>query len=178
MKKKKFWLLLAVLILLNVGVLSFASIAFKAPPVTSFEECAAAGNEVMESYPPQCRSKDGKSFTQNIGNEMEMREKIMIDTPRPNAVISSPLKITGKARGTWFFEAQFSAKLLDGNNKELGMGIMKANSEWMTENFVPFSGEIKFKTPQTGKGTLILEKSNPSGLEENAEHLSLPVKFK
>jgi hypothetical protein len=31
--------------------------------ITSFEECVAAGNPIMESYPEQCRTKDGKHFT-------------------------------------------------------------------------------------------------------------------
>ncbi len=34
--------------------------------VTSFEECAAAGNPVMESYPRQCRSADGTLFVEEI----------------------------------------------------------------------------------------------------------------
>src|SRR3989344_8105207 len=33
--------------------------------VTNFEECVAAGNPVMESYPRQCRSADGKLFVEN-----------------------------------------------------------------------------------------------------------------
>jgi len=33
--------------------------------VTSFEECVAAGNPVMESYPRQCRTADGKNFVES-----------------------------------------------------------------------------------------------------------------
>jgi len=36
-----------------------------AKKITSFEECAAAGNPVMESYPRQCRA-DGQTFTEEI----------------------------------------------------------------------------------------------------------------
>lgn len=35
-------------------------------PIQIYEECVAAGNPVMETYPPQCRTKDGKIFTQQI----------------------------------------------------------------------------------------------------------------
>lgn len=31
-------------------------------PPNSFEECVAAGNPVMESYPERCRTPDGKTF--------------------------------------------------------------------------------------------------------------------
>jgi hypothetical protein len=34
--------------------------------INSFEECAAAGNPVMESYPRQCRTADGKHFVEII----------------------------------------------------------------------------------------------------------------
>jgi eight-cysteine-cluster-containing protein len=36
--------------------------------VATFEECAAAGNPVMESYPRQCRSADGRLFVEEIAN--------------------------------------------------------------------------------------------------------------
>lgn len=40
---------------------------FEAPsPVTNFEECAAAGNPVMESYPRQCRSAEGVLFVEDV----------------------------------------------------------------------------------------------------------------
>jgi hypothetical protein len=35
-------------------------------PVDSFEECALAGNPVMESYPRQCRTADGKNFVEEV----------------------------------------------------------------------------------------------------------------
>jgi len=34
--------------------------------INSFEECAAAGYPIMESYPEQCRTPDGQSFTKGI----------------------------------------------------------------------------------------------------------------
>lgn len=34
--------------------------------ITNFEECAAAGNPVGESYPRQCWTKDGRHFVEEI----------------------------------------------------------------------------------------------------------------
>lgn len=34
--------------------------------ILSFEDCAAAGNPVIESYPPRCRTDDGRLFTQEL----------------------------------------------------------------------------------------------------------------
>ena len=36
--------------------------------VENFEDCVANGNAIMESYPRQCRTADGRTFTENIGN--------------------------------------------------------------------------------------------------------------
>ncbi len=36
----------------------------------SFEECVAEGNPVMESYPRQCRTVDGKHFVENITTQV------------------------------------------------------------------------------------------------------------
>jgi len=36
------------------------------PIITTFEECAAAGNPVMESYPEQCRTPDGRLFVHEV----------------------------------------------------------------------------------------------------------------
>jgi hypothetical protein len=36
------------------------------PTITSFEECVAAGYPVLESYPEQCATPDGTTFTRVI----------------------------------------------------------------------------------------------------------------
>lgn len=36
--------------------------------INSFDECVAAGNPVMESYPEQCNA-DGKHFVRDITND-------------------------------------------------------------------------------------------------------------
>ncbi len=34
--------------------------------ITNFEECAKAGNAIMESYPRQCRTTDGRLFVEEL----------------------------------------------------------------------------------------------------------------
>lgn len=151
---------------------------YKEPqPITNFDECVAAGNPVMESYPAKCRA-GGTTFSQDIGNELEQLDTIRIDAPRPNTQVESPLTIQGQARGPWFFEANFQIRLLDANGEELGNAIAEAQGEWMTEEFVPYEATITFQQPSTEKGTLELIKNNPSGLPENDDKLIVPVIFK
>ncbi len=145
--------------------------------VTNFEECAAAGYPVQESYPARCTTPDGQSFTQEIGNEMGHSDVIQISSPRPNEVVTSPLMITGEARGSWYFEATFPFQLVDDNGLTLATGFATATGEWMTEEFVPFSGEIAFATPTTPTGKLLINNANPSGLPENEKELIIPVRF-
>ncbi|MEX2145124.1 MAG: Gmad2 immunoglobulin-like domain-containing protein [Candidatus Spechtbacterales bacterium] len=146
--------------------------------IRSFEECARSGDSViMESYPRQCRLSDGRTFVDYIGNELEKMDLIRIDNPRPNQVISSPLIVSGEARGYWFFEASFPVRLYDANGNEIALAIAQAQGDWMTEDFVPYEAVLEFTTPSTSTGVLILEKDNPSGLSENEDDLFVPVKF-
>ncbi|BDQ31507.1 hypothetical protein NZNM25_05030 [Nitrosopumilus zosterae] len=48
----------------------------RAEPIASFEECVLAGNSVMESYPRQCRTTDGKNFVEEIDDVLETPHEI------------------------------------------------------------------------------------------------------
>jgi len=99
------------------------------------------------------------------GTEEEM---IRVDSPQPNQVVTSPLEVEGEARGSWFFEASFPYVLEDSEGNILQEGSIQTNENWMTEDFVSFSQEIEFPAGESEAATLIFEKANPSGLEENA----------
>lgn len=176
---KKIVAVIVVIIFATVGYFGFQQYQKleEVKKISSFEECAAAGFPVMDSYPSQCRTSDGISFTQEIGNELELNDVITISNPRPNQKITSSLNVSGQARGTWYFESTFPVELFDANNKSLGKGFATANGEWMTENFVPFTAEITFEKPTTSKGKIIINNANPSDLPENAKELVMPVSF-
>ena len=144
--------------------------------VNSFEDCVAAGNFILESYPHQC-IHDGINYVEDIGNELEKTDLIRITEPRPGSVISSPLTVKGEARGTWFFEGDFPFHLLDGDKKNIISGPVTASEDWMTEDFVPFETVIEFESPDTSSGQLVLEKDNPSDKEELDDQLVVPVMF-
>lgn len=114
---------------------------------------------------------------ESIGNALEKNDLIRLQSPKPGSVVKSPLLVQGLARGYWFFEASFPVKVYDATGKLLGTGIAQAQSDWMTENFVPFQATVEFEMPSTKEGTLVLEKDNPSGLLEHADELRVPVRF-
>ncbi|NQV92888.1 hypothetical protein HQ403_00105 [Candidatus Kaiserbacteria bacterium] len=178
---KRTGLLIGVFLILLIGglfVLVFAP-QEEVILVTSFKGCVSEGNPIMESYPRQCISKAGLHFIEDIGNELGKQDIIRIFSPRPGEEITSPLVITGEARGTWFFEASFPVILTDWDGKIIAEHYATTEGEWMTEAFVPFTSTIEFKNPSYGKrGMLILKKDNPSDIPEFDNALEVPVLFK
>jgi len=65
-----------VIILLILGLVAlWYQNSVKIQNITSFEECAAAGYPVMESYPEQCKTPDGRTFTKNITTQAGWQEQ-------------------------------------------------------------------------------------------------------
>jgi len=106
--------------------------------------------------------------------------QIVLESPKPNSEISSPLIVTGKARGSWFFEASFPLILVDWDGKIIAESVARAQeSDWMTSDYAPFAGTLTFTKPDYGKnGALILKKDNPSELPKNDNALEIPITFK
>ncbi len=94
---------------------------------------------------------------------------IMIDAPVPDEEVTSPITVSGKARGTWFFEGSFPIVIVNWDGLIIGEGYATAQSEWMTTEFVPFTGTVSYIVPPNtpyDRGFIILKKDNPSGLPE------------
>jgi hypothetical protein len=150
------------------GVLKTAATQGSAPE--TFSETTAQNEKPQKDI-----KADNEADKDNAQNGMS--DLIIVDNPASGQTVSSPLTITGKARGIWFFEADFPIYLLDANGNIIASHYGQAQGEWMTEDFVPFIAEIIFENPGTETGTLILEKDNPSGLEENDAKIEIPVRF-
>ena len=108
----------------------------------------------------------------------QIADLIVVDAPLPGMVIKSPLIISGKARGNWFFEASAPILLTDLDGKIIAQKYIIAIDPWMTADFVRFEGTLDFTAPLNGKnGFLILERDNPSGLPEYDKSLKIPILF-
>lgn len=68
--KKFVFILIALLVGFGVGFYAIQLIDSESKVITksinSFEDCIAAGNPAMESYPRQCITKDGQHFVEEI----------------------------------------------------------------------------------------------------------------
>ena len=102
--------------------------------ITSYEECVAAGYPILESYPEQCKTPSGKTFVHQI--VVSYKDLIHVTTPASGELVTSPITITGEARGSWYFEGSFPVKLIDASGRILAQGPAKAQGDWMTSEFV------------------------------------------
>ena len=111
-----------------------------------------------------------------------MGDLIQVTSPLPNSIISSTtIVITGKARGSYFFEASFPIEVY-GQPQEglLGNGTAHAEADWMTNDFVPFTATIHLlPTIETPGETIhiLLKNDNPSGDPARQKILDIPVQF-
>lgn len=131
----------------------------------------------------QSQKEPTKSFI-TVKGETDL---IKLFSPQVGEEVSSPLIIKGEARGTWFFEASFPVTLTNWDGLIIAEHYVQAQSDWMTEDYVPFEATLEFENPVfpeadkehfSRRGYLILHKDNPSGLPENADALEITVKFK
>lgn len=103
---------------------------------------------------------------------------LVVESLSNNGTIASPLTITGRARGTWYFEASFPIEIKNASGTVIAQGPAKAQGDWMTQEFVPFKITLTFPAQAKGsKGTVVLHNDNPSGLPENDKKLEIPVTF-
>jgi hypothetical protein len=121
---------------------------------------------------------DDRSPSENAPASPVADLAIRLDQPQPEQLVTSPLMVTGEARGYWYFEADFPVRLLDAEGHELAVAPAQAQGDWMVEEFVPFAVELEFAEPVTTRGELVLERDNPSGLPENDDQLVVPVRFR
>lgn len=102
-------------------------------------------------------------------------DAIAVSLPFPGAVVGKAFGVIGEARGWWFFEASFPVEVIDQNGAIIGTAIAEAESDWMTENFVPFRANIALPESFIGTATLVLRRDNPSGLPENDAFIAFPI---
>lgn len=94
--------------------------------------------------------------------------------------ISNSFYIYGKAKGNWFFEAEFPVQLYNQDNELIAQTNLRAMGDWMSSDFVYFSGSMEFNLDKEllgQKGYLRFFSANPSGLIENQKVFEIPVKF-
>lgn len=176
------WVLGSILIGVGLATWVYAPVSTREEPVPilSFTDCETAGYPVMESYPRQCRTPDGRTYAEEIPTSaptyvQASADLIVVDLPLPDSVVGKQFSIMGKARGPWYFEASFPVTVLDANGLVLAEGAAQAQGDWMTEAFVPFVFEAMIPETYIGPATIVLKNDNPSGEPEQDRSMSFPI---
>jgi hypothetical protein len=169
-------LILAVLII-GGGILIYQNHTSNSPytnaPVTT--NTAGNGSTPVVTTPVDTTSTNGTAVATN---------DIKISTPRSGQLVASPLSVSGQARGSWFFEASAPVYLEDASGKKIAQGTIHATGDWMTTNFVPFTGTLTWSASSTAtstgnllKGSVIFMNDNPSGDPSLQKTVSVPVVY-
>lgn len=137
-------------------------------------------NKAQKEQPTDDANEVSQDTTlhQEKNAQQPISDLIRLEKPLQDSKITSPVEISGSARGQWYFEGSFPIKLVDSENNVLAEGIAEAEGEWMTTEFVPFKVTLEYSSPGNEKGFLIFKKSNASGrpaLDRTYRH---PVVFK
>lgn len=130
------------------------------------------------SEPMTTQPSIGKSKYLVTAKSVLVETPIFIESPASGATVSSPLAVTGVAKGNWFFEASFPLVLTDEKGNIIAQKYATAQGDWMTPDYVRFSGTLEFNKPAgINNGILIFKKDNPSGLPEHDDSRSIEVEF-
>jgi hypothetical protein len=149
---------LGVVIVLILGILAFVPAAHgPTAPATHTTSTAETDN------PEPATSLDGN---------------VRVSAPNAEDLVTSPARVAGNVTGGgWFFENTFPVKVLDGDGKVLGQGQAQALTDWESTGTVPFAAVIPFAAPRFAAGSIVLSRDNPSGLPQNGQSFSIPVRF-
>jgi hypothetical protein len=133
------------------------------PPVPAIES---------SSTPTTPPSADGSLTTKKGATD-----RIRVHVPSAGASVGRPMLIAGESRG-WYFEGSFPVFVLNQNGVKIGSGIAEADGNWMTDDWVPFTGEIDYAPQPAGsKGTIVFQKDNPSDQRELDDSAELQITF-
>lgn len=104
-----------------------------------------------------------------------LAERVIVTSPKPNAVVGKTFVVSGQAPGPWYFEASFPIKIVDANNNFIGQGIAQAQGEWMTTEQVTFTATVTLTGNYSGPAEVVLMRDNPSGLPQYDDSISVPI---
>lgn len=115
--------------------------------ITSFEECKAAGNPILESYPEQCIANDEVFI--NTAQVVQPEPEVALTESYYNAD-KKELLLIGQAPGTWFFEGTMSVVIKNTSGTVIIESYVQSVGNWMTTESVEFNRVLPIMlTPNT-----------------------------
>ena len=117
-----------------IGVVVVAAIAGgyfitkqRVSQINSFDECAAAGYPIMESYPEQCRTPDGRSFTKALSGPADA-----------SFGVASTMQVNGQIK----FSDELVVTLAEINDSRCAEGVACIWAGELSPRFVLLGGNV------------------------------------
>jgi hypothetical protein len=191
MNNKKVALIIVVIILVTISLCCFITSLsayfftrdVSMRMVSNFEECLFMDYAISETSPRQCTTPDGRTFVEELNypdypdaTSTPIPNKVVINFPNKQSQLNSPQYIEGEAVGNWFWEGAFTIELRSDNGDVIGSTVATTTGYWMQEGYVKFTATLIYETTEKS-GNLVFIKANPSGMPENAEEYSIPVRI-
>ncbi|MFA5072137.1 MAG: hypothetical protein WC511_07360, partial [Candidatus Pacearchaeota archaeon] len=117
-------------------------------------------------------------FLNNYEKIIPENHGIQINNIKEGQLIESPLIIIGTVtQGKWAgFEGQMGrVELVESDGTILGTALLMATSDFMKFP-ATFEANLNFFSPKENEAFLVFYNDNPSGLPENSDMMSVPVK--
>jgi hypothetical protein len=89
-----------------------------------------------------------------------------ITTPEPNARITSPLVVSGRAPAGWFFENQIPVQLLDAQGAVIAQAPATPRINWTEPGDKDYDATLTFTVTRETPATLVVMQDMPGEGEE------------
>jgi len=147
------------------------------PAINSFEDCAKADNRILLTYPRQCKTPDGKSFTEIINQES--LDIAPCDINSDGKCNTEDLEWLNEALGTSRGQKNYhpladldADGVINATDKQILLKLLDENQSGETANWKTYKGKyFSFKYPASWT-----EETGPaSSYPENLEAIGLRI---
>lgn len=160
--------LIVIIAVLSIFLIGFAYVSQDEELCCKYSLCA--------NITKQCEKKEE---AKGIEITSEKGVKIKLDNIKEGDTVEVGFEVKGSVTGSWFTEGVFPVRIIEKEtNTVVITNTARAEGEWETEDYVPFSFVIDAEIEKEGSYILRFDKANPSGVSDDYDYASLSVNLK
>jgi len=160
--------LIVIIAVLSVLLIGFAYVSQDEELCCKYSLCA--------NITKQCEKNEEAKGTEITS---EKGVKIKLDNIKEGDTVEVGFEVKGSVTGSWFTEGVFPVRITEKEtNSVIITNTARADGEWETEDYVPFSFVIDAEIEEEGSYILRFDKANPSGVSDGYDYASLTVNLK
>jgi len=160
--------LIVIIAVLSVLLIGFAYVSQDEDLCCKYSLCA--------NITKQCEKKEEAKGTEITSEKGVI---IKLDNIKEGDTVEVGFEVKGSVTGSWFTEGVFPVRITEKEtNSVIITNTARADGEWETEDYVPFSFVIDAEIEEDGIYILRFDKANPSGVSDSYDYASLTVNLK